>query len=146
MAYQIRRSNRVAEDLELTESDGTVVRTLHIDLDIDAITAQFRAQYNALIKAERAVKAAQKAGVSEENFQSLYMDYGEAIIAVLKTVLGEDNTLEVLEFYEDNYIEMSLQIFPFIQDVIVPKIRDTVAESKQQIRARFRKKGGGVRW
>ncbi len=142
MAYRIHRSNKVVEDLELTESDGTVVKTLHIDVDIDAIAAQFRAQYNDLIKAERAVKAAQQAGVSEENFQALYTDYGEAIITILKTVMGEDNTLEVLEFYEDNYIEMSLQIFPFVADVIIPKIRDTVTASKQQIKTRFR----GRKW
>ena len=145
MAYQLKRSNKVVEDLELTENDGTVVKTLHIDVDIDAIAAHFRAEYNDLIKAERAVKAAQNVGVSEENFQSLYAEYGAAIITVLKTVLGEQNTLEVLEFYEDNYIEMSVQIFPFIQDVIVPRIRDTVANSKQQIKMRFKGKGGR-RW
>lgn len=145
MAYQIKRSNKVVEDLELTESDGTVVKSLHIDVDIDAIAAHFRAQYNDLIKAERAVRAAQEVGVSEENFQSLYRDYGEAIITVLKTVFGEDNTLEILEFYEDNYIEMSVQIFPFIADVIIPRIRDTVENSKYQIKMRFKKKGG-MRW
>ena len=142
MAYQIKRSNRVTEDLELVESDGTVAKTLHIDVDIDAITAHFRAEYNDLINAERAVKAAQKAGVSEQNFQEIYAEYGRAIIAILKTVFGEGNTLEILEFYEDNYIEMSVQIFPFISDVIVPKIRETVENSKIQIRTRFKTKGG----
>ena len=143
MAYQIKRSNKVVEDLELTESDGTVVKTLHIDVDIDAITANFRAEYNDLIKAERAVKTAQRTGVSEDNFQAIYEEYGAAIIAVLKTVLGEENTLEVLEFYEDNYVEMSVEVFPFISDVIVPRIRDTVENSKRTIKTRFK---GKRRW
>ena len=41
----------------------------------------------------------------------------------------------MLEFFEDNYIEMGIQVVPFINAVIVPKINETLRNRKAQIRA-----------
>lgn len=57
------------------------------------------------------------------------------MIAIFELIFGEDGTKRLLEFFEDNYIEMGIQVVPFINAVIVPKINETLRNRKAQIRA-----------
>lgn len=137
MAYQIRRSNRVVEDLELCDSNGKVVDTIRVDLDIDSISGRFRAQYAKLISAERQITAVRKNSVNAENAQQIFETYGTALINLLDSIFGVEDTQKILVFYENNYIEMSIQIFPFVHEVIIPQIEKSVNQSKEQLKQRY---------
>lgn len=50
--------------------------------------------------------------------------FGEAVVKLLQVVFGPSSD-DILEWYEGRYIEMMADIYPFIQDEIVPKLQHT---------------------
>lgn len=134
MAYQVTRSKRITETLELTDEKGNVVESIYVNLDADAVCTAFRKKQTEVIDAERRLKEIRKNGV-ETDLECAYEAYGNAVIAIFELIFGEDGTKKLLEFFEDNYIEMGIQVVPFINAVIVPKINETLRNRKAQIRA-----------
>lgn len=134
MAYQVTRSKRITETLELTDEKGNVVESIDVNLDADAVCTAFRKKQTEVIDAERRLKEIRKNGV-ETDLECAYEAYGTAVIAIFELIFGEDGTKKLLEFFEDNYIEMGIQVVPFINAVIVPKINETLRNRKAQIRA-----------
>ena len=56
MAYQARRHSVYTEDFELAEEDGTVVHTLHVNLDPDSMIYQISEKHVELAKAFQRVQ------------------------------------------------------------------------------------------
>jgi hypothetical protein len=134
MAYQVTRSKRITETLELTDEKGNVVESINVNLDADAVCTAFRKKQTEVIDAERRLKEIRKNG-GETDLECAYEAYGNAVIAIFELIFGEDGTKRLLDFFEDNYIEMGIQVVPFINAVIVPKINETLRNRKAQIRA-----------
>ena len=134
MAYQVTRSKRITETLELTDEKGNVVESINVNLDADAVCTAFRKKQTEVIDAERRLKEIRKNG-GETDLECAYEAYGNAVIAIFELIFGEEGTKKLLEFFEDNYIEMGIQVVPFINAVIVPKINETLRNRKAQIRA-----------
>ena len=42
MAYQIKKSSRITEELELLSEDGKVEKTISVDINVDRIVADYR--------------------------------------------------------------------------------------------------------
>ena len=137
MAYKLTRSTRIIETLELTDENDNVVDTIDIDLDADAICTAFRKKHLAIIDAERRLKEVQKKGV-QENIETAFSVYGTALLDVFELVFGTSGTKKILEFYENKYVEMSVQIVPFIYSVIVPKINETLNNQKTKLKNMYR--------
>lgn len=134
MAYKITRTQKITETLELSDKNGNVIDSIDIDIDADAVCTAFRKKQTEVIDAERRLKEIRKNGV-ETDLECAYEAYGNAVIAIFELIFGEDGTKKLLEFFEDNYIEMGIQVVPFINAVIVPKINETLRNRKAQIRA-----------
>lgn len=134
MAYKITRTQKITETLELSDKNGNVIDSIDIDIDADAVCTAFRKKQTEVIDAERRLKEIRKNGV-ETDLECAYEAYGNAVIAIFELIFGEDCTKKLLEFFEDNYIEMGIQVVPFINAVIVPKINETLRNRKAQIRA-----------
>lgn len=138
MAYVITRKNRLKEELQLCHADGTVALTVNVDLNIDEIGARVSKAYETL-------GAAQLTLEKSPNSEAAMKAYGEAVIAVFSIIFGEDDAAKILSFYEGNYTEMLLDVFPFIDGEIIPKIREASEARKQQLLAAAkatRKRGG----
>ena len=134
MAYKITRTQKITETRELSDKNGNVIDSIDIDIDADAVCTAFRKKQTEVIDAERRLKEIRKNGV-ETDLECAYEAYGNAVIAIFELIFGEDGTKKLLEFFEDNYIEMGIQVVPFINAVIVPKINETLRNRKAQIRA-----------
>ena len=52
-----------------------------------------------------------------ENTDQIYQLVGEATVDLLYAVFGND-AKEIIDFYEENYIEMLQQIMPFVEHVL----------------------------
>ena len=48
-------------------------------------------------------------------------------------IFGDQQTTRLLAFYENNYTELLLDIVPFINDVILPPIKELKEERKKQL-------------
>ena len=124
--YQVTRQNRIKEQLQLCHADGTVALTADVDLNVDMIANRVSKAYETLGIAQLALQEAPNDGAAMEA-------YGNAVISVFNVIFGEENTQKIVEFYENNWTEMLLDLFPFINNEIMPKIREASADRKAQL-------------
>lgn len=124
--YQITRKNRIKETLQLCHANGDVAEEINVDLNVDVIAGRMNKAYEALGMAQNALEADSASPVMLEQ-------YGKAVMAVLEVVFGEDGCKRIVAFYENNYTEMLLDLFPFINNEIMPKIREASDQRKQQL-------------
>lgn len=128
MAYQVQRKSRIKETLELLDETGAVVESLDVDLNVDQIAGRVNKAYEVLGAAQTAL---QKNARSDEALEA----YGKAVLAVFDVIFGEDGTKKLISFYDGNFNEMLLDVFPFINDEIMPKIRAASADRREQMLA-----------
>lgn len=125
MAYQARRSAVLIEDIELINKENKVEKVIHVEFNADAMVREFNAARNGIIRAQA---EANKSDVSDK-----YTTFGEAVIEIFRVVFGEENTREIIKFYENNYFEMVSELMPFITDVAAPAVQQAVDAKKQQL-------------
>lgn len=134
--YEITRKNRIKEPLRLRNEDGTLAHTINVDLNVDSIAARAIKAYEMLGMAQNAL---QKAPNSPEALDA----YGNAVIALFNVIFGEEDAGKIVAFYENNWTEMLLDIFPFINNEIMHRIQAASAARKAQLleAARLSKQG-----
>ena len=124
--YTITRKNRIKEQLQLCHEDGSVALSVNVDLNVDQIASRVNTAYELLGAAQVCL---QKDPASDEAVKA----YGQAVIGVFDVIFGEENSKKILEFCENSYTEMLLDVFPFINDEIMPKIRQASSDRKKQL-------------
>lgn len=135
MGYQVGRSNRIEETLDLVDSEGIVQHTISVALNTSDIARQYRVQHLHLIKAQQAYAALQQAqgdgrsAAVEQAEEAL----GDAILGLFRLVFGEDGLHQILDFYDGCYIEMLENVLPFLTQVVVPAVQADAAQRKQRI-------------
>ena len=144
MAYQVGRSRKIRESLELVDDNGTVVTTVYTDIDADKIAKEFNKRVNAIIRAEIAAKSLPKSGeitaMTTEQAEAANVSvqsYGEAVINLFQLIFGDEGTQTILDFYDNAYFEMSMQVFPFILDVVKPRIEDSVRKMQERAKQNY---------
>lgn len=126
--YKITRKNRIKEDLQLCHANGDVALTVSVDLNVDEISGR-------LMQRQRAMANAQAAAQNAPDSEAAVKAYGDAIIAFFEALFGEEDTKKLLAFYEDNYTELLVDVFPFINEEILPKIAEASADRKAKLLA-----------
>lgn len=122
--YQVTRKNRIKETVQLCNADGSIAEEINVDLNVDTIAARMNKAYEMLGMAQNQLHADNNP-VNAETF-------GKAVIAVFEVVFGDD-CKKILDFYENSYTEMLLDLFPFINDEIMPRIREASQQRKNQL-------------
>lgn len=125
MAYQIKKSDKIAEDLELLDSNNNAALTVHVDIEIARIIKNYRQLQIELMEAQNMTSQG-----SEQAFEA----FGNAVIKLFRCLFGDENTQKILEYFENDYTEMAVQCMPFISDVIQPAI-EKYSRSKREIMA-----------
>lgn len=123
---QIKRMNRIREELQLCHADGTVAMTVNVDINTDDIAAQIRAAYEQF-EAVKALLNADGAGKGQEQAA------GEALLALFRLIFGPDDLQKMLAFYDGREAEMLLDVFPFVRDEILLKVFTAANARKAQI-------------
>lgn len=126
MAYQIKRKSKIKERLELCDESGAVVLPIDVEINVDDMASRIAAAQQTLSMAQALVNKEPQSEKAQEAF-------GSAVIAMFAVIFGKDNTDKILAFYDGRYTEMMLDVFPFIGEVIMPKIKSVSAERKQQL-------------
>ena len=141
MAYQIKRSEKITDTLELCDEGGNVVTRLDITVDIDSIAAELRKR---LVNVQNAEKLLKKA-VSQEDYAAAYELFGQTVNDVFSVCFGAENTQRIAEHFEEDFIEMSVAVVPYVYDVILPKVNDSLQRRREQLRSIYRGKGRRLR-
>ena len=124
--YQVTRKSRIKETLQLCHANGDVAEEIEVDLNVDAISGRMNKAYEALGIAQVELEKNSESPISMDKF-------GQALIAVFNIVFGEEGTQRILNFYENSYTEMLLDIYPFIFGEVLPKINEASEERKRQL-------------
>lgn len=124
--YTVTRKNRIKEQLQLCHADGTVALTADVDLNVDVIAGRVSKAYEALAMAQNTLQ-------KSPNDPNAAEAYGRAVLAVFEVIFGEENARNIVAFYENNWTEMLLDLFPFINNEIMPRIRAASEERKAQL-------------
>ncbi len=128
--FELKRSEKIVEQIKLGDE------IIEVNLDAGAIQARFTKGYNELLRAQSALNGATSDtldAVSDKLEQ-----YGNAVVGVLQVIFGEENTQKILAFYENNYTEMFTQIYPFIGEVIIPKISEASKRKADELKALYK--------
>lgn len=137
MAYQIKRSERIREELELLDENGNVAHKLIIDLDAVTMVKQISRKYLDLINAQKSIL-----NMDTENKVEALEVLGQTVIDLLETVFGQENAQTIIDFYQEDYTEMCQQVLPFVVEVVIPKIRSVAQESRNSILKDYKRKQG----
>lgn len=136
MAYQVKRSERIEETLELLDEQGKVVETIKVSLDPDSVVEKVSKRYAELLRVQS--KIAQIAKLEEK--AQAYEELGTAVVELFKAVFGEKDTEKIVAFYTDNYIEMCRNIMPFITGVVIPKVRKISQDNRKSVMQSYNRK------
>lgn len=140
MAYQIKRSKKYTEELQLVDENGTVQHTLQVRLDGDELLRNISGRYLELIKAHKKYNNITTGQMTHEELNTAINDLGKATVDMMITVFGKDNADLIVDFYEGRYIEMSKEITPFMLEVVVPRCQEIIKENKEQVKAKYNRK------
>lgn len=133
--YQIKRTEKIRDTLELCGEDGTTGVTLEIVVDIDAIAGELRRNLADITSAEQQLKKAH----SDKDYAMAYEQYGKAVRGVFTVCFGAENAETICGFFEGNYIEMSVAIVPYIYEVILPRVNESLERRREQFRGIYRR-------
>ena len=123
--FQVTRKNRIKETVQLCNADGSIAEEINVDLNVDTIAARMNKAYEML--------GIMQNQLQQDNNPANVEAFGRAVIAVFEVVFGDD-CKKILDFYENSYGEMLLDLFPFINDEIMPKIREASEQRKNQLK------------
>lgn len=131
--YKISREKKIIEQLELEGSE-----VLEINIDVEKTSKEFNTAYNEVIKAEKRMNELKLMADSEKPIGiDIEKDYGTAIISLFEVIFGKENTDKILKYYENRYIEMSAEVFPFIIQVIFPRMQEYTQEKTEKLRNNY---------
>ena len=126
--YQVQRKNQITEQLQLVYANGDIASTIDVDINVDRIGAQISRAYELLGMAQAALQ-------KDPTSPALMEAFGKAVIALFTAIFGETGCKQIVDFYgnRDAWTEMLVDLFPFINNEIIPKVNEASAFRKQQL-------------
>lgn len=123
MAYKIQKNPHVREDVTVEDVDGREL-TVSVDIDVHRIMQRYTGAAQKIGEAETELRRLQQEGIDQEKLGDAYAALGAAIVNLFLLVFGQEQTKRIIDFYDGRHTEMLQDFVPFLQDVVVPKIRD----------------------
>lgn len=129
--YTIQKTQAFTDTITFENGGGQNGLTIQIQLKITPeLASQYRTIQLRLISLQKQIQA------DPSNSETI-SEIGECIVRTFSLLFGEENTKEIVRFYENDLDQMLLDVFPYIQNVIVPEIGKIAKARKQQFRKRF---------
>lgn len=132
--YQIKR-NHIVEELEIEDNGKTL--KINVDINVDSMLKAYnKAQYKIAQASMDAKKAAE-----EKDMSMAEEAMGNAVLGLFEVIFGEEQTKQIVDFYDNKALEMLGDIAPFITEVVAPRFKeaqDRISESYRQVGKRGR--------
>ena len=135
---KIKRTRPFLDTLELEDEDKQL--TIAVNIHFERSAPLIRKAQVALIEAEKAIQQDKK---NPNNLET----YGNAVIALFAAVFGEQETGEILQFYEGQYTDMLTDILPYILYTVLPAMQlyqrqkvEQMIQARKKIKRQARKK------
>ena len=132
MAFKLKRFKKT-ESIELVNEEGVTEKVITVRLDKAGLAMNASKKF---VEIQRLLAMAEKAR-GKENEEELVTKLGQTVIDFFEIIFGEADTKAILEFYEGNYIEMALEVMPFIQGKILPTARAMAQQNRRTAMASY---------
>lgn len=137
MAYQAKKHKRFVEDFELVNENGEVEKTLHVSLDADDMAVKINRKYVCLMRALSETTEMQHRAETNADLCECLETLGRAVVDLFESVFGPEDTMVIVEFYENRYIEMVKEISPFISNVVIPRCIELRNENTKSVLEKY---------
>ena len=74
---------------------------------------------------------------SDKVISAIWSDERYTDCLLYTSIFGDSGTQKILAFYDNAYFEMSLQVFPFIVDVVKPRIEASLQQMQQRAKQNY---------
>lgn len=126
MAFKLKRFKKT-ESIELVNEEGVTEKVITVRLDKAGLAMNASKKF---VEIQRLLAMAEKAR-GKENEEELVTKLGQTVIDFFEIIFGKEDTKAILEFYEGNYIEMALEVMPFIQEKVLPTVRAIAQQNRR---------------
>ncbi len=130
--YTLKQTSIFQDTIKLEKADGTS-EILNIQF---AITPDMVKQYRAL---QVQVIDLQRAQQKNPEDAGLPAEIGKAVVNIFSLLFGKENCQKIMGFYSDDFTQMAVELFPYIQDRIVPHFQRLARERQQALKRKWRK-------
>lgn len=126
--YQVQRKNKITEQLQLVHANGDVACTIDVDINVDQLGPKIN-------KAYELVGIAQLELEKDATSDAAVTAFGEAVLGLFSVIFGDDGCQKIINFYGNRaaWGEMLIDLFPFINDEIIPKVQEASELRKRQL-------------
>lgn len=132
--YELKRVKEIHEQLKIGDE------VLDIVIRPEEIVREYNTAVADIVEAQRAVNAAKKTNKEDAGIAAIEQ-YGKALVQIMVVLLGEENTQKITAYYDNNVVEMGVEITPYLTGVIGPQIAKAAEIMRMSARANFRAAG-----
>lgn len=114
MPYQVKKTTqRIQETLQI-DDNGTLV-DIPVDIYVDDVIQDY----------VRVTDQLKKVGTDPK-------ELGAAVIKMMNLVFGGEGAVKILDLYQNRYMDMIGDIYPFVKDVVEPKLIRAMKEKTER--------------
>ena len=126
--YQVQRKNQIKEQLQLVHANWDIACTLDVNINVDEIGPKINKAYELLGMAQLELE-------KNATSQAAVDAFGEAVLGLFAVIFGESGCEKIVDFYGSRraWSEMLIDLFPFINNEILPKVHEASAARKHQL-------------
>ena len=138
MAKKKKKKKKCVETLELIREGGKREKIIEVEITAGRLARDLSKGYVNLMRTQGKVRDMQ--ALKDQDAESLadaYEQLGAAVMAMMETIFGKEDTRAIMDFYENDYIEIVQKVMPFIINVVLPKAREIAQENRKQILAQY---------
>lgn len=136
MAYNLKRTEKFTDTIDLVKEDGTAVKSFTFTIDIDKIADGVRKSYMQVIEAEKQLRS--MAGT--QLYHEALAHFGTAVHAIMEFCFGTENARTVADYFGNDYVEISIALVPYIYNTIIPKTTEAIIRRRNAFKAVFKEK------
>lgn len=116
--YTIKRRTRLKDALRL--EDGDKVLDVPVEIDIDTAIASYWKHYENLKLAQDQLQ--------KRDSDEARINFGNAFMALLIFLFGQEWAQKMVEFYDGRYSEMLVDLYPYIDGQIYSQLKKASQE------------------
>lgn len=128
--YTLRQSALFSDEIELAKNNGAsefITINLNITPDLVKEYRKLQLQY---IDYQKKTAENPKDVVAIEKA-------GEVIVGILALLFGKENAEKIINFYSDDYIQMMVNLYPYIENTLVPRLNEIIRQRKHDLKRKF---------
>lgn len=127
--YTVERKSNFIETLCLKNKKNNTQLMIDVKINLTKTMNIFEKKMRALQIAQLEI---QKGG---QDFKKV----GDAILDIIEIIFGNDDGKKIIDFYDGDYAELLIDLFPFIIGVVVPAYQKANKQRQKEIKQRIRK-------